>query len=108
MVDGASWPSGASLQVAIAVLELLAEVAPRRPAATIQGQPGPWVGPFHWESRRLRVAELKRLMDFPDRFDVTGTRRSSSCSWGTRCLRPSAGSSLTRLRDELNGSARPQ
>src|ERR1700691_5769257 len=44
----------------------LLKLHPDRPSPTIQGQPGPWVGPFHWESRRLRVAELKRLMTFPD------------------------------------------
>ncbi|HYM54182.1 MAG TPA: DNA cytosine methyltransferase, partial [Solirubrobacteraceae bacterium] len=37
----------------------LLKLHPDRPSPTIQGQPGPWVGPFHWESRRLRVGELK-------------------------------------------------
>ena len=60
----------------------LLKLDPNRPSPTIQGQPGPWVGPFHWESRRLRVAELKRLMTFPDEFVVLGTRREQQLQLG--------------------------
>jgi DNA (cytosine-5)-methyltransferase 1 len=60
----------------------LLKLDPDRPSPTIQGQPGPWVGPFHWESRRLRVAELKRLMTFPDDFVVTGSRRDQQLQLG--------------------------
>jgi DNA (cytosine-5)-methyltransferase 1 len=60
----------------------LLKLHPDRPSPTIQGQPGPWVGPFHWESRRLRVAELKRLMTFPDEFVVAGTRRDRQLQLG--------------------------
>jgi DNA (cytosine-5)-methyltransferase 1 len=60
----------------------LLKLDPARPSPTVQGQPGPWVGPFHWESRRLRVAELKRLMTFPDRFVVLGTRRDQQLQLG--------------------------
>jgi DNA (cytosine-5)-methyltransferase 1 len=60
----------------------LLKLDPRRPSPTIQGQPGPWVGPFHWESRRLRVAELKRLMMFPDDFVVLGSRRDQQLQLG--------------------------
>jgi DNA (cytosine-5)-methyltransferase 1 len=60
----------------------LLKLDPDRPSPTIQGQPGPWVGPFHWESRRLRVAELKRLMTFPDDFVVTGNRREQQLQLG--------------------------
>src|SRR5262249_40629747 len=42
----------------------LLKLHPNRPSPTIQGQPGPWVGPFHWDNRRLRVGEVKRLMTF--------------------------------------------
>lgn len=52
----------------------LLKLDPNRPAPTIQAQPGPNVGPFHWESRRLRVGELKRLFTFPDEFELVGTR----------------------------------
>jgi DNA (cytosine-5)-methyltransferase 1 len=60
----------------------LLKLHPERPSPTIQGQPGPWVGPFHWENRRLRVAELKRLMEFPDDFVVTGSRRDQQLQLG--------------------------
>ena len=60
----------------------LLKLDPERPSPTIQGQPGPWVGPFHWESRRLRVAELKRLMTFPDGFAVLGARRDQQLQLG--------------------------
>jgi DNA (cytosine-5)-methyltransferase 1 len=53
-----------------------------RPSPTIQGQPGPWVGPFHWEDRRLRVAEVKRLMTFPDDYFVCGSRRDQQLQLG--------------------------
>jgi len=60
----------------------LLKLHPDRPAPTIQGQPGPWVGPFHWEDRRLRVAELKRLMTFPDDYAVCGSRRDQQLQLG--------------------------
>jgi DNA (cytosine-5)-methyltransferase 1 len=53
----------------------LLKLDPNRPSSTIQSQPGPYVGPFHWENRRLRVPELKRLQGFPDRYEVAGNRR---------------------------------
>lgn len=62
----------------------LLRLDPNRPASTVQAQPGPWVGPFHWENvptsagvdrpRRLRVNEMLRLMSFPDDFVIDGTR----------------------------------
>jgi len=60
----------------------LLKLDPQRPSPTIQGQPGPWVGPFHWESRRLRVAELRRLMTFPDDFEILGSRREQQLQLG--------------------------
>ena len=36
------------------------------PSWTIQAQPGPATGPFHWRNRRLSAAELGRLQTFPD------------------------------------------
>lgn len=60
----------------------LLKLHPDRPSPTIQGQPGPWVGPFHWDDRRLRVAELKRLMTFPDDFVVSGNRRQQQLQLG--------------------------
>jgi len=36
------------------------------PSWTIQAQPGPATGPFHWRNRRLSAMELGRLQTFPD------------------------------------------
>lgn len=62
----------------------LLRLDPGRPSTTLQAQPGPWVGPFHWENvrlasgedraRRLRVNEMLRLMSFPDDFMIEGSR----------------------------------
>ena len=55
----------------------LLKLDPDQPSPTIQASPGPYVGPFHWDNRRLRVVELMRLQTFPDDFVVCGNRRSA-------------------------------
>jgi DNA (cytosine-5)-methyltransferase 1 len=60
----------------------LLKLSPDRPAPTIQAQPGPYVGPFHWENRRLRVPELKRLFSYPDDFAFAGSRKSIQAQIG--------------------------
>jgi len=60
----------------------LLKLDPSRPAPTIQAQPGPNVGPFHWDNRRLRVAELRRLFTFPDDFELVGRRASVQAQVG--------------------------
>jgi DNA (cytosine-5)-methyltransferase 1 len=55
----------------------LLKLDPDRPATTIQSQPGPYVGPFHWDSRRLRLLETKRLQTFPDDYLVVARSRRS-------------------------------
>ncbi|MBB2696127.1 UNVERIFIED_ORG: DNA (cytosine-5)-methyltransferase 1 [Rhizobium esperanzae] len=51
----------------------LLKLSKDKPAWTVQAQPGPATGPFHWENRRLSALELCRLQTFPDfiRFDCT-------------------------------------
>lgn len=53
-----------------------------KPSPTIQAQPGPNVGPFHWQNRRLRIPELRRLFTFPDEFDFVGRRMSIQAQIG--------------------------
>lgn len=60
----------------------LLKLDPNRPSPTIQAQPGPNVGPFHWENRRLRVPELRRLFTFPDSFGFVGRRASVQAQIG--------------------------
>jgi DNA (cytosine-5)-methyltransferase 1 len=53
----------------------LLKLDPDRAASTIQAQPGPYVGPFHWRNRRLRRCELARLQGFPDDYTIAGNRK---------------------------------
>jgi DNA (cytosine-5)-methyltransferase 1 len=46
-----------------------------KPSWTIQAQPGPAIGPFHWNSRYLSDLEMKRLQTFPDEYVIVGPRR---------------------------------
>lgn len=54
----------------------LLKLHPQRPSSTIQAQPGPYIGPFHWENRRLRIPELKALQTFPPDYEFHGSRRA--------------------------------
>ncbi len=64
----------------------LLRLDPERPSTTLQAQPGPWVGPFHWENvanaaglpraRRLRTSELLALMSLPPDFVVIGDKNA--------------------------------
>lgn len=60
----------------------LLKLSPDKPAPTIQAQPGPYVGPFHWDNRRLRVAEVRRLFTYPDDFELVGSRASVQAQLG--------------------------
>lgn len=60
----------------------LLKLSPDKPAPTIQAQPGPYVGPFHWDNRRLRVTEVKRLFTYPDDFELVGSRASVQAQLG--------------------------
>ncbi len=68
----------------------LLKLDPKRPAPTIQAQPGPYVGPFHWENRRLRVPELRRLFGFPDHYEFVGSRASVQAQVGNSVPPPLA------------------
>lgn len=54
----------------------LLKLSPDLPSWTITASPGPWVGPFHWDNRRLRVPEVAALQAFPRGYQFYGTRRS--------------------------------
>ena len=60
----------------------LLKLSPDKPSPTIQAQPGPYIGPFHWDNRRLRVAEIKKLFTYPDEFEVVGSRASAQAQLG--------------------------
>ncbi len=54
----------------------LLKLAPDQPSWTITAQPGPWVGPFHWDNRRLRAPEIAAIQAFPRGYKFYGKRRS--------------------------------
>ncbi|MEN3313734.1 MAG: (cytosine-5)-methyltransferase 1 [Actinomycetota bacterium] len=60
----------------------LLKLAKNRPSWTIQAQPGPAVGPFHWDNRRLSVRELCALQTFPSDVVITGGRTSQQRQLG--------------------------
>lgn len=53
----------------------LLKLAPDKPSWTLAASPGPWTGPFHWETRRLRTPEMAALQGFPHGYVVQGSRR---------------------------------
>jgi DNA (cytosine-5)-methyltransferase 1 len=52
----------------------LLKLAKDLPSWTIQAQPGPAAGPFHWDNRRLSRREMCRLQTFPDDVEIMGSR----------------------------------
>lgn len=50
----------------------LLKLAKSKPSWTVQAQPGPAIGPFHWSNRRLSMRELCRIQTFPDNVRITG------------------------------------
>jgi DNA (cytosine-5)-methyltransferase 1 len=74
----------------------LLKLAKDKPSWTIPASPGPATGPFHWDNRRLSVAELKRIQTFPDSYVVTGSL--SDVQW-------QIGNSVPPLLGEVLGRA---
>ena len=54
----------------------LLKLHPLQPSWTIAAQPGPWVGPFHWNNRRLRINEIAAIQTFPADYKFVGSRRT--------------------------------
>lgn len=52
----------------------LLKLNPDEPSTTIQAQPWNSVGPFHWNNRRLTIAEIKRIQGIPDNYYVDGIK----------------------------------
>ena len=50
----------------------LLKLSQHRPSWTIQASAGPWTGPLHWDSRRLRIPELAALQTFPKDYRFAG------------------------------------
>ncbi|MGN6245742.1 MAG: DNA cytosine methyltransferase [Motilibacteraceae bacterium] len=80
----------------------LLKLDPAKPAPTIQAQPGPYVGPFHWENRRLRVPEIKRLFGYPDEFQLVGSRVAAQAQLGNSVPPPLARQVVDALHASVN------
>lgn len=53
--------------------DFLYKADPEMPIRTLKASGGQYTGPFHWDSRRFRIEELKRLQTFPDDYYLTGS-----------------------------------
>jgi DNA (cytosine-5)-methyltransferase 1 len=60
----------------------LLKLAKNRPAWTVQAQPGPATGPFHWENRLLSRHELAALQTFPSDAIIIGNRADAQRQLG--------------------------
>jgi DNA (cytosine-5)-methyltransferase 1 len=75
------------------------------PSWTIPANPGPWTGPFHWESRRLRTPELAALQGFPVDYTFVGNRRERVRQIGNAAPPPLAEPMIRSVLDCLEGRA---
>jgi DNA (cytosine-5)-methyltransferase 1 len=60
----------------------LLKLAKNQPSWTLQAQPGPATGPFHWRNRHLSARELCRIQTFPDDVTIIGDRRAAQKQLG--------------------------
>ncbi len=81
----------------------LLKLAKARPSWTIQAQPGPAVGPFHWKSRRLSARELCRLQTFPDDYRIVGKLSSVQRQLGNAVPAALAEVIARKIRADLLG-----
>lgn len=103
----------------------LLRLDPERPSTTLQAQPGPWVGPFHWENvlnaeglqraRRLSKTELMKLMSLPEGFIVEGDSASVRRQLGNavplemgKAVVGALARQLGLLRDDVPSSAKAE
>lgn len=55
----------------------LLKLSKHQPSWTLQADPGPATGPFHWRNRELSIEEMAALQTFPERYKICGGRRSA-------------------------------
>ena len=81
----------------------LLKLAKDQPSWTLQAQPGPSVGPFHWKSRRLSISELCRIQTFPDGLGITGERTEAQRQVGNAVPSLLAEVLARSIREQLLG-----
>lgn len=82
----------------------LLKLAKDRPAWTLQAQPGNYVGPFHWNNRRLTVKEMCRLQTFPPDLKFDSSRNEIQCMLGNAVPSLLAEILAREIRRQLLGS----
>jgi DNA (cytosine-5)-methyltransferase 1 len=82
----------------------LLKLHPEMPSWTIAANPGPWTGPFHWDSRRLRTPELAALQGFPPGYHFEGNRRERVRQIGNAVPPPLAQKMVEAVLAGLTGS----
>lgn len=85
----------------------LLKLAKTLPSWTIQAQPGPAIGPFHWDSRLLSSRELCRLQTFPDDIEISGSRSAVQRQLGNAVPSLLAEVLGREIRTQLLGRRRP-
>jgi DNA (cytosine-5)-methyltransferase 1 len=83
----------------------LLKLAKSLPSWTIQAQPGPAIGPFHWKSRRLSARELCRLQTLPSGYEVKGNLASVQRQLGNAVPSALADVLARAMRRQLLGDA---
>jgi DNA (cytosine-5)-methyltransferase 1 len=81
----------------------LLKLAKALPSWTIQAQPGPAIGPFHWKSRRLSARELCRLQTVPEGYTVLGNPAAVQRQLGNAVPSALAEALARALRRQLLG-----
>jgi DNA (cytosine-5)-methyltransferase 1 len=81
----------------------LLKLSPDLPSWTIPANPGPWTGPFHWDTRRLRTPELAALQGFPPDYVFTGSRRERVRQIGNAAPPPLAAPMIRSVIDCIEG-----
>ncbi len=81
----------------------LLKLAKDRPAWTIQAEPGPATGPFHWDSRLLSIEEMARLQSFPRGYEFAGDYRAARRQIGNAVPPALAEAVARRVAAKLRG-----
>jgi DNA (cytosine-5)-methyltransferase 1 len=85
----------------------LLKLAKDRPSWTLQAEPGPATGPFHWRNRLLSIDEMACLQTFPEDFELSGDYRSARRQLGN-AVPPAIGELLgLQIRRHLQGTDLP-
>lgn len=85
----------------------LLKLAKDQPSWTIQAQPGPSTGPFHWRNRKLSAEELCRLQTFPRGLKLGNCKRSDIQRLIGNAVPSALAEALAReIRTQLLGASR--